>query len=138
MPQSSGSSGKGYDVTSSGTNSQVCIPSRFYLACHETLTNLFWQGNHYDSRDYTPSTGGNQANDNTYHYSNNDGKSDHSHPLAGQQGERFRKEQEAETGKQEATITATRTDPPITTTAMADPTIPLLEGRSEPVDETAA
>ncbi|KAF6220861.1 hypothetical protein HO133_002541 [Letharia lupina] len=52
MSQSSGSGGKGYDVTSSGTNSQ---------------------GNRYDSRDYTPSTGGSQANDNTYHYSNNDG-----------------------------------------------------------------
>jgi len=48
-----GSSNKGYDVTSSGTNDG---------------------GNNWDSRDYTPSTGGNQANNNTYHYSNNDGK----------------------------------------------------------------
>jgi hypothetical protein len=53
MPKS-GSSGKGYDVTSSGNNSQ---------------------GNHYCSRDYTPSSGGSQANSNTYHYSNNDGES---------------------------------------------------------------
>ncbi|KAM0803891.1 hypothetical protein BDR22DRAFT_800886 [Usnea florida] len=60
MPQSSGSSGKGYDVTSSGTNSQ--------------------QGNYYDSRDYTPSTGGNQANHNTYHYSNSDGNYYYSNP----------------------------------------------------------
>lgn len=35
-------------------------------------------------------------------------------------------------GKQEATITATPTDPPTTTTAMADPTTPPPEARTEP------
>ncbi|KAL2051930.1 hypothetical protein ABVK25_007845 [Lepraria finkii] len=59
MSQSSGSSGKGYNVTSSGTNSQ---------------------GNHYCSRDYTPSSGGSQANNNTYHYSNNNGSYYYSNP----------------------------------------------------------
>ncbi|KAK0509826.1 hypothetical protein JMJ35_008220 [Cladonia borealis] len=58
MPPS-GSSSNGYNVTSSGSNSQ---------------------GNHYCSRDYTPSTGGSQANSNTYHYSNTDGGYYYSNP----------------------------------------------------------
>jgi hypothetical protein len=53
MSQQSSSTGSGYNITGSGTNDQ---------------------GNHYCSRDYTPSTGGNQANNNTYHYSNTDGE----------------------------------------------------------------
>ncbi|CAF9922870.1 hypothetical protein IMSHALPRED_005777 [Imshaugia aleurites] len=71
MPKSSGSSGKGYDVTSSGTNSQVSSPSS--LPQDTCQPQVLGKGNHYDSRDYTSSTGGNQANHNTYHYSNHDG-----------------------------------------------------------------
>ena len=56
----------------------------------ETPVNLEEQGNHYDSRDYTPSTGGNQANDNTYHYSNSDGKSVFSQKPCRVMGQRVR------------------------------------------------
>ncbi|KAL8681179.1 MAG: hypothetical protein Q9186_002711 [Xanthomendoza sp. 1 TL-2023] len=55
---SSGNSGKGYDVTSSGTNSQ---------------------GNHYCRRDYS-SSGSQPANGNSYHYSNSDGSYYYSNP----------------------------------------------------------
>lgn len=79
--------GKGYNVTSSGTNSQVCIALSAllpYLHDLDRLTvvivllencmmhlfgkyaNLFLQGNHYCSRDY----GSSASNSNSYHYSN--------------------------------------------------------------------
>ncbi|KAL8651810.1 MAG: hypothetical protein Q9210_003048 [Variospora velana] len=55
---SSNNSGKGYSVTSTGTNSQ---------------------GNHYCSRDY--SSGNSQpANSNSYHYSNSNGSYYYSNP----------------------------------------------------------
>lgn len=127
MPKSSGSSGKGYDVTSSGTNSQVSSPSS--LPQDTCQPQVLGKGNHYDSRDYTSSTGGNQANHNTYHYSNHDGESAHFIPV---QRIRVRKEREAET-EQGATTTATRTDPLTTTTAMAGLIIP-PRGRNERVD----
>ncbi|KAL2043621.1 hypothetical protein N7G274_003928 [Stereocaulon virgatum] len=69
MPQSSdqggsaqdsrGSSGKGYNITSSGTNSQ---------------------GNHLCNRDYTPSLGDTAVNKNAYHYSNQNGSYYYSNP----------------------------------------------------------
>ena len=71
MPQSS-SSGNGYNVTSSGSNSQVLPITLSLIMTQDTDSKI--QGNHYCSRDYTPSTGGSQANSNTYHYSNTDGE----------------------------------------------------------------
>ncbi|KAI9631931.1 uncharacterized protein MKK02DRAFT_41566 [Dioszegia hungarica] len=53
--QNSSNSSQGYNITSSGTNSQ---------------------GNQYDARDY----GDSAANSNSYHYSNNDGSYYYSNP----------------------------------------------------------
>ena len=71
MPRS-GSSGNSYNVTSSGSNSQVLSITLSSILTQDIDSKI--QGNHYCSRDYTPSTGGSQANSNTYHYSNSDGK----------------------------------------------------------------
>lgn len=66
---SSNNSGKGYTVTSSGTNSQVCYRPWTPFQINWFMTS---QGNHYCSRDY--SSGGSQpANSNSYHYSNSNG-----------------------------------------------------------------
>jgi hypothetical protein len=100
MPSQSSNSNGGYTVTSSGTNSQVCIHNtvlRYTLASptitypnlkiqsnsHRSLPQISTypnpnkqQGNSYDSRDY----GSSASNQNSYHYSNSNGSYYYSNP----------------------------------------------------------
>ncbi|KAK4949131.1 hypothetical protein LTR10_012504 [Elasticomyces elasticus] len=70
---SSGSAtGGGYEVTSSGTNSQVGDEGDSVRAVYSQAA----QGNHYDARDY----GSSASNSNSYHYSNTDGSYYYSNP----------------------------------------------------------
>jgi len=99
MPSQSSNSNGSYSVTSSGTNSQVCVRNNSKATTHQTRaspTNTFLnrplnqlakkkksqpflptkQGNSYDSRDY----GSSASNQNSYHYSNSDGSYYYSNP----------------------------------------------------------
>jgi hypothetical protein len=100
MPSQSSNSNGGYSVTSSGTNSQVCIHNtvlRYTLAfptiaypnlkiqsnSPRSLPQISTypnpnkqQGNSYDSRDY----GSSASNQNSYHYSNSNGSYYYSNP----------------------------------------------------------
>ena len=71
----SGSSGNGsYEVTGSGTNSQV---GRAYpMNSLGGGANTCLKGNSWDSRDY----GSSASNQNSYHYSNSDGSYYYSNP----------------------------------------------------------
>lgn len=76
--KSSGSGG--YNITSTGTNSQVHHISIFSHPptnhpIFRLLTRRSPKGNHYCHRDYS-SGGSEPANSNSYHYSNNDGTLD--------------------------------------------------------------
>jgi hypothetical protein len=100
VPSQSSNSNGSYSVTSSGTNSQVCIHNtvlRYTLASptitypnlkiqsnsHRSLPQISTyanpnkqQGNSYDSRDY----GSSASNQNSYHYSNSNGSYYYSNP----------------------------------------------------------
>lgn len=70
------SSGGGYTITGSGTNSQVCARPCLYSADATLTLRPPRQGNHYCNRDYGPSA----PNQNAYHYSNTNGSYYYSNP----------------------------------------------------------